>query len=133
MLCRFEAKLGWKLTKTARAFLLRFHPTMQAGEHVSASRQNPNGMFLAQAPIFSEFLFFRYLNLQRHSHPLSDAAKKTPYSLPDQHDHRTRPNQIASLVIEALLRAGIHDISRRIQRRIGDTIPCPILDTGKLE
>nr|VFK60264.1 MAG: hypothetical protein BECKUNK1418G_GA0071005_101021 [Candidatus Kentron sp. UNK]VFK68399.1 MAG: hypothetical protein BECKUNK1418H_GA0071006_100215 [Candidatus Kentron sp. UNK] len=31
-------------------------------EHVSASRQNPNGVFLARAPVLSEFLFFRNLN-----------------------------------------------------------------------
>ena len=30
-------------------------------EHVSASRQAPNGMFLTRAPVFSEFLFFRYI------------------------------------------------------------------------
>nr|VFK00612.1 MAG: hypothetical protein BECKLFY1418A_GA0070994_112012 [Candidatus Kentron sp. LFY] len=28
-------------------------------EHVSASRQDPNGVFLAQAPVLSEFLFSR--------------------------------------------------------------------------
>jgi len=31
-------------------------------EHVSASRQDPNGVFLARAPVCSEFLFFRNLN-----------------------------------------------------------------------
>nr|VFK13630.1 MAG: hypothetical protein BECKLPF1236B_GA0070989_10509 [Candidatus Kentron sp. LPFa] len=36
-------------------------------EHVSASRQDPNGVFLAQAPIFSEFLFFRYIKTWIHS------------------------------------------------------------------
>ena len=30
-------------------------------EHVSASRQDPNGGFLALAPVFSELLFFRYI------------------------------------------------------------------------
>nr|VFK47345.1 MAG: hypothetical protein BECKTC1821E_GA0114239_10829 [Candidatus Kentron sp. TC] len=30
-------------------------------EHVSASRQDPNGGFLARALVFSEFLFFRNL------------------------------------------------------------------------
>nr|VFK24113.1 MAG: hypothetical protein BECKLPF1236B_GA0070989_13933 [Candidatus Kentron sp. LPFa]VFK62993.1 MAG: hypothetical protein BECKUNK1418G_GA0071005_102840 [Candidatus Kentron sp. UNK]VFK70690.1 MAG: hypothetical protein BECKUNK1418H_GA0071006_103540 [Candidatus Kentron sp. UNK] len=29
------------------------------GEHVSASRQDPNGVFLARAPVLSEILFFR--------------------------------------------------------------------------
>ena len=32
-------------------------------EHVSASRQDPNGVFLARAPVLSEFLFFRNLNI----------------------------------------------------------------------
>nr|VFK42647.1 MAG: hypothetical protein BECKTC1821E_GA0114239_102028 [Candidatus Kentron sp. TC] len=31
-------------------------------EHISASRQDPNGVFLAQAPVRLEFLFFRNLN-----------------------------------------------------------------------
>jgi len=32
------------------------------GEHISASRQDPNGVFLARAPVLSEFLFFRNVN-----------------------------------------------------------------------
>nr|VFK20360.1 MAG: hypothetical protein BECKLPF1236B_GA0070989_12083 [Candidatus Kentron sp. LPFa] len=44
---------------------LKLDPSVSSAgnEHISASRQGPNGVFLAQAPIFSEFLLFRYLNL----------------------------------------------------------------------
>ena len=51
-----EPKRGGTVPNFSRSFIFPIH------EHVSASRQTPNGMFLAQAPIFWGFLFFRYLN-----------------------------------------------------------------------
>nr|VFK68358.1 MAG: hypothetical protein BECKUNK1418G_GA0071005_12271 [Candidatus Kentron sp. UNK]VFK73567.1 MAG: hypothetical protein BECKUNK1418H_GA0071006_12201 [Candidatus Kentron sp. UNK] len=64
-----------------------------AGKNINpnAPRQDSNEMFLALAPIFSKFLFFRYLNL--YDKPLSRArivsqSEQTgnPQSLPIPND-----------------------------------------------
>nr|VFK59773.1 MAG: hypothetical protein BECKTC1821F_GA0114240_10378 [Candidatus Kentron sp. TC] len=34
-------------------------------EHISASRQDPNGVFLARTPVFRDFLFLRNLKIKR--------------------------------------------------------------------
>nr|VFK09964.1 MAG: hypothetical protein BECKLPF1236A_GA0070988_100302 [Candidatus Kentron sp. LPFa]VFK26031.1 MAG: hypothetical protein BECKLPF1236C_GA0070990_100292 [Candidatus Kentron sp. LPFa] len=77
MLCRFQVKLRletravhfslgapkvatWDVfstkTESGRSPRQEFRACAKRTEHISASRQSPNGVFLARAPVYSEFL-----------------------------------------------------------------------------
>ena len=68
-------------------------------EHVSASRQDPNGVFLARAPVCSEFLSFRNLN-QNPEQPAPETKAK-PLS-PLARSANISSSEEASFYVEAL-------------------------------